>query len=248
MPGVARPVRRTGSRMPDTTDSPHFLGLDAPGGALVATRRGRQGRRRPRRRRDRHRHLAGEHRVRRRHGHPRARPTGTARARRGELWSKNTCNDKLIGARYYLEGFGSDERRHGRLLLARATAPATGRTPRRRRPATTARGRASTGTSIGTGSGMAPGAKVAMYKVCWEGRKDISGRLLQLRQRGRDQRRGRSTVSTSSTTRSAARRSRARSTRSRRPSAARPTPASSSPTPPATADPARARSTTRRRG
>ena len=29
---------------------------------------------------------------------------GTCQA--GELWSKNTCNDKLIGARYYLAGFG----------------------------------------------------------------------------------------------------------------------------------------------
>jgi subtilisin family serine protease len=156
---------------PDTTLSPHFLGLDAPNG--VWSQLG---------------------------GGPHAGagivvgvidtgiwPESTAFAgntgipvpatwhgacQAGERWSKNECNDKLIGARYYYAGFGINNIATDDFVSARDGAGHGSHT------SSTAAGNNGTtvtidGNLIGTGSGMAPGAKVAMYKVCWEGRKDI---------------------------------------------------------------------------
>jgi subtilisin family serine protease len=90
----------------------------------------------------------------------------------GERWSKNTCNDKLIGARYYYAGFGIKNVLPADFLSARDGAGHGSHT------SSTAAGNYGTHVSIdgkdqGTGSGMAPAAKLAMYKVCWEGRKGI---------------------------------------------------------------------------
>ena len=84
------------------------------------------------------------------------------------------CNDKLIGARYYLEGFG-------RKFVARDDylSPRDG-DGHGSHTASTAAGNKVTDVAIdgvqfedGIASGMAPGAKVAAYKVCWEGAKEI---------------------------------------------------------------------------
>ncbi len=165
--GLARDERS----VPDTTLSPHFLGLDAAGGAWSQLG-----------------------------GGPHAGagivvgvidtgiwPESEAFAgntgipvpsdwhgvcQAGELWRVTTCNDKLVGARYYLAGFGIKNISPDDYVSARDGAGHGSHT------SSTAAGNYGThvtidGNAIGTGSGMAPGAKVAMYKVCWEGRKGI---------------------------------------------------------------------------
>jgi subtilisin family serine protease len=91
---------------------------------------------------------------------------------RGEQFSSNTCNDKLIGARFYVDGFGQNNISTEDFVSARDGAGHGSHT------SSTAAGNYGSnvtidGNSIGTASGMAPGAKIAMYKVCWEGRKGI---------------------------------------------------------------------------
>jgi subtilisin family serine protease len=152
----------------DTTVSPHFLGLDAQGGIWSqlggaknagagvvvgvvdtgiwpesAAFRGRTGVPVP------------------------ADWAGTCVA--GEQFSVAACNDKLIGARYYVNGFGKHNIAKEDYLSPRDGAGHGSHT------ASTAAGNNGTnvtidGKQIGTGSGMAPGAKVAAYKVCWEGK------------------------------------------------------------------------------
>ena len=93
----------------------------------------------------------------------------------GEQFNKHQCNDKLIGARYYLEGFGR-----------KFVAPTDYKSARDgdghgSHTASTAAGNRVTGVAIdgvqfedGIASGMAPGAKVAAYKVCWEGKPGVN--------------------------------------------------------------------------
>jgi subtilisin family serine protease len=90
----------------------------------------------------------------------------------GERFKASTCNDKLIGARYYYAGFGRRNVATDDFLSARDGSGHGSHT------SSTAAGNNGTdvsidGTPIGTGSGMAPGAKVAMYKVCWEGKPGV---------------------------------------------------------------------------
>ena len=92
----------------------------------------------------------------------------------GEQFTKKNCNDKLIGARYYDAGFGrkyiaSDDYLSPRDGDGHGTHTAS-----------TAAGNRVSGIAIdgvqfedGIASGMAPGAKVAAYKVCWEGKPGI---------------------------------------------------------------------------
>lgn len=170
MPGVLA-LAKDRKATPDTTESPEFLGLTAPGGVWQQ--------------------LGGA---------PNAGaglvvgvldtgiwPESTAFAKgtgipvpatwhgtcvAGELFTKTTCNDKLVGARYYLAGFGRKF-----VSLDDYLSPRDG-DGHGTHTASTAAGRNGTnvtidGTHIGTGSGMAPGAKVAAYKVCWEGRPGV---------------------------------------------------------------------------
>lgn len=90
----------------------------------------------------------------------------------GERFSPRNCNDKLVGARYYLAGFGRKF-----VSLDDYLSPRDG-DGHGTHTASTAAGNHGTdvtidGTHLGSGSGMAPGAKVAMYKVCWEGRPGV---------------------------------------------------------------------------
>jgi hypothetical protein len=92
----------------------------------------------------------------------------------GQNFPKTSCNDKLIGARYYVEGFGKKF-----ISKAEYLSPRDGN-GHGSHTASTAAGNYGTHISIdgnviddGLGSGMAPGAKVAAYKVCWEGKPGV---------------------------------------------------------------------------
>ncbi|HVF76471.1 MAG TPA: S8 family serine peptidase [Acidimicrobiales bacterium] len=94
----------------------------------------------------------------------------------GEQFSPQACNDKLVGARYYVEGFG---RRY--VALEDYLSPRDGNS-HGTHTASTAAGNVVNGVTVdgrqvddGTAAGMAPGAKVAAYKVCWEGRPGMGG-------------------------------------------------------------------------
>ena len=86
----------------------------------------------------------------------------------GERFPVTTCNDKLVGARYYVDGFGRKNVAKGEYLSPRDGEGHGTHT------ASTAAGNNATsvtidGADLGQASGMAPGAKVAAYKVCWSG-------------------------------------------------------------------------------
>lgn len=101
-------------------------------------------------------------------------PSGwTGTCQRGADFTTRTCNDKLIGARYYVEGFDKQNVARDEFLSPRDGSGHGTHT------ASTAAGNNGTnvtidGKAIGTGSGMAPGAKIAAYKVCWEGKPGIN--------------------------------------------------------------------------
>ena len=158
---------------PDTTLSPHFLGLDAAGGlwsqlggnthagagvvvGVIDTGIWPESK-----------SFAGNT------GIPvPARWNGKCVA--GEQFPVTSCNDKLIGARYYVAGFDKHNINKSDYLSPRDGDGHGTHT------SSTAAGNRVTGVSIdghvidsGVASGMAPGAKVAMYKVCWTGKPGI---------------------------------------------------------------------------
>ncbi len=89
----------------------------------------------------------------------------------GAQWTAANCNRKIVGARYYNAGFGGAEGIRQQLpyeiLSARdvdghgshtsSTAAGNGRVT----------ATAPNGDALGVISGMAPRARIAMYKVCW---------------------------------------------------------------------------------
>jgi len=85
----------------------------------------------------------------------------------GEAWSEDDCNNKLIGARWYVDGFlaGRGEVVEGEFLSPRDSSGHGSHT------ASTAAGNeveaSLQGVPLTTISGMAPRARVAVYKVCW---------------------------------------------------------------------------------
>jgi subtilisin family serine protease len=86
----------------------------------------------------------------------------------GEQWDAQDCNDKLIGARYYLAGFGKKDVDRSDFFSPRDADGHGSHT------SSTAAGNAVNnvnvdGKQFGNISGMAPAADVAMYKVCWVG-------------------------------------------------------------------------------
>ena len=79
----------------------------------------------------------------------------------------SACNNKLVGARYYVDGFlFTSHARPRRVPLADGMPTATARTSQRRSPATRCRARLF-GTRVGRIAGIAPRARVAVYKACW---------------------------------------------------------------------------------
>ena len=95
---------------------------------------------------------------------PPAHWNGTCQS--GEQWSKDDCNNKLIGARYFLAGHThagivGEDYKSARDADGHGTHTAS-----------TAAGNAGVeasilGADLGTVSGMAPRARVAAYKACW---------------------------------------------------------------------------------
>lgn len=92
----------------------------------------------------------------------------------GELFDSQDCNDKLIGARFYTAGFGKRNIAKEEYLSPRDGDGHGSHT------ASTAAGNVVSGVQIdghamGTAAGMAPGARVAAYKVCWTAKPGASG-------------------------------------------------------------------------
>jgi len=86
----------------------------------------------------------------------------------GEQFDSQDCNSKLIGARYYVDGFGKQDVDKTDFMSPRDSDGHGSHT------SSTAAGNAVAnvnvdGTAFGDISGMAPAAKLAMYKVCWAG-------------------------------------------------------------------------------
>lgn len=91
----------------------------------------------------------------------------------GENFSQQQCNDKLIGARYFYDGVGK-----GNILPADYKS-ARDYDGHGTHTATTAAGSPTTavvdGVNYGTVSGMAPAARLAVYKACWDNKAGDSG-------------------------------------------------------------------------
>ncbi|WP_455206187.1 S8 family peptidase [Kaarinaea lacus] len=101
---------------------------------------------------------------RRAYGPPPAHWNGICQA--GEQWSATDCNNKLIGARYFLEGFGQqgiikDDYKSARDAEGHGTHTASTAGGNYKIPATIF------DTNFGSVSGMAPRARIAVYKACW---------------------------------------------------------------------------------
>ena len=99
--------------------------------------------------------------------------TFTGICEEGEEFTASDCNTKVIGARYYLDGFGAAN------IGDATTGPGEFVSPRDgdghgSHTASTAAGNYANPASIegidfGDISGVAPAAKIAAYKVCWSG-------------------------------------------------------------------------------
>ena len=92
----------------------------------------------------------------------------------GEQWSQDNCNNKVIGARYYPGGFSA----HGNsgLLISEFLSPrdSNGHGSHTAGTAAGNKGPQNTINSLPV-SGMAPRARIAVYKVCWDPRVGDSG-------------------------------------------------------------------------
>ncbi len=165
-PGVAL-VERATKQQVDTTDSPEFLGADEAwsevGGADQAGRGTVVGvidtgiwpenpsfAALPLKRPGRSAQLEGFN----------------GACQRGEQWDGKDCNNKVISARYFVRGFGPQNIAKADFLSPRDGSGHGSHT------AATAAGNDEVGVRIegqdfGQASGMAPGARIAVYKACW---------------------------------------------------------------------------------
>ncbi|MCU1526016.1 MAG: serine protease [Microbacteriaceae bacterium] len=89
----------------------------------------------------------------------------------GEQFTASDCSTKIISARYYLDGFGAGK--IGKASTGEYVSPRDG-DGHGSHTASTAAGDARVpaaigGVSYGTITGVAPAAKIAVYKVCWSG-------------------------------------------------------------------------------
>jgi hypothetical protein len=84
----------------------------------------------------------------------------------GEQWDVRDCNDKVVSARYFVEGFGRNNIAQSDYLSPRDGVGHGSHT------ASVAAGNRDVavqiqGQEFGDASGVAPAARVAVYKVCW---------------------------------------------------------------------------------
>ncbi|PPF80768.1 serine protease [Subtercola sp. Z020] len=89
----------------------------------------------------------------------------------GEQFAASDCSTKIVGARYFLDGFG--KKNIGTAATGEYVSPRDG-DGHGSHTASTAAGNNATdatiaGDSFGDISGVAPAAKIAAYKVCWSG-------------------------------------------------------------------------------
>ena len=95
--------------------------------------------------------------------------TFTGGCQTGEDFTVDDCNTKIVGARYFgddLAGPGAAAERDD--SCPRATARATEATPPRSAAATTGSGPSWTTATSGGSPGVAPAAKIAVYKAVWQ--------------------------------------------------------------------------------
>ncbi|WP_253259207.1 S8 family peptidase [Subtercola boreus] len=89
----------------------------------------------------------------------------------GQQFTASDCSTKIVGARYFVDGFGADN--IGTVATGEYVSPRDG-DGHGSHTASTAGGNNATdatigGDSFGNISGVAPAAKIAAYKVCWSG-------------------------------------------------------------------------------
>ena len=97
--------------------------------------------------------------------------TFTGSCQTGEQFTASDCSTKVIGARYFLDGFGPDQ--IGTAATGEYVSPRDG-DGHGSHTASTAGGNVDvpatiSGVDFGAISGVAPAAKIAAYKVCWSG-------------------------------------------------------------------------------
>lgn len=97
--------------------------------------------------------------------------TGTCQT--GEQFTVADCNGKIVGARYYVEGFGKDNVADEDYLSPR-DGDGHGTHTASTAAGNTVRNVYVDDQRFGTISGVAPGAKIAAYKVCWEGKLGVA--------------------------------------------------------------------------
>lgn len=102
--------------------------------------------------------------------------TFTGACATGEQFTASDCSTKIVGARYYIDGFGATQ--IGSASVGEYVSPRdgdghgshTGSTAVGNHAVSAAVG----GIDFGTISGVAPAAKIAAYKVCWSGPDAVS--------------------------------------------------------------------------
>ncbi|TFC35353.1 serine protease [Cryobacterium sp. TMT2-42-4] len=94
----------------------------------------------------------------------------------GVQFTADDCSTKIVGARYYVDGFGAS--RIGAEGVGEYLSPRDGDGHGSHTGGTAAGNHAVAasvgGIDFGTISGVAPGAKIAAYKVCWSGPDPVS--------------------------------------------------------------------------
>lgn len=99
--------------------------------------------------------------------------TFTGACETGEQFTLDDCSTKIIGARYFVDGFGTENLGNTTTGTGEFVSPRDG-DGHGSHTASTAAGNVQTaadvaGIDFGTITGVAPAAKIAAYKVCWSG-------------------------------------------------------------------------------
>ena len=102
----------------------------------------------------------------------------------GEQWTASNCNNKIVGARYYNAGLGGNDAVH-QAPFVNEVASARDINGHGSHTASTAAGDFNTpfvvdGNLLGNGSGMAPAARIAVYKALWHTGANASGTTADL--------------------------------------------------------------------